>query len=201
MLTLTQAQRAIVLQQQNSSVTVADLEQLLANVSGTTFAGIEYVTRVATAAAHKATTIYKYTVANVQLFNNLQAATNAYTNAVKRTASKLGDSTTENIEAFVAASNYFEHTACYSIVKHKAQNKFYLFAIYNKAESLYVINDKIATKQEVAQYLTPSAAEKLLQPSNITHNVSQDVTHNVIVRTIALQSIVKVTAQQQTVTI
>jgi hypothetical protein len=77
----------------------------------------------------------------------------------------------------------------------------YLYAIYNKTvKSEYTINGAPATKDTVAAYLTPSAADKLLNPSNVTHNVTNNVDHSVIVRTIALCNIKSITANKQTIT-
>lgn len=186
---------AIQAQQNNTYISVADVTQLLDTVRGTTFASIAYVTKVATAAAHKAVDIKKVTIANVQLFNNLSEYTNVYENAVKRSATKLGEDATA-VAAFESAGNWFEHTDCYSIVKHKTKEQYYLFAIYGKAESLYVVDGKIATKQEVAAYLTKSAAETLLNADGTTHNVTHDITHGVVVRVVGLDNIVSIIAQK-----
>jgi hypothetical protein len=193
---------AIQAQQNSTYISQDDVRQILANVRGTTFANIAYVTKVATAAAHKAVDIKKVTIANVQLFNNLQEYTNVYENAVKRTAEKLSASGTAisdptAIASFESAGNWFEHTDCYSIVKHKTKEQFYLFAIYGKAESLYVIDGVIATKQEVAAYLTKSAAEALLTADGTTYNVTHDITHSVVVRVVGLENIVSIIAQKQ----
>lgn len=173
-----------------------DVKSLLATVRGTTFANIAYVTKVTTSAAHKDVDIKKVTIANVQLFNNLQEYTNVYENAVKRSATKLGEDATA-VANFESSSNWFEHTDCYSVVKHKTADKFYLFSIYGKSESMYVINGTVATKQEVAAYLTKSAAEKLLNGDGTVYNVTHDITHSVVVRTVELNNIVSIIAQKQ----
>jgi hypothetical protein len=174
------------------------VKQLLANTS-TTFAGIVYNTTIKPAAAHKQHTITKTVRANVQLFSNINAATSVFTNAVKRTAANIADNAPANVDSFAAQSNYFEHTDCYSIVKHKLQDKFYLYAIFNSANSDYYIDGVSATKQQVAALLTDSAAKQLLADNTIVHNKTQDVLHTVKVRTIALDNIVSITANKQTV--
>ena len=186
MLNTTTAQQAL---NATSSITAQQVQDILANAS-VTFANIVYVTNVATAAAHKAISIKKVTSANVQLFSNIKSATQVYANAVKRNA---------DVANFVQASNYYTHTNCYSLVQHNTNSNLYLYAIYNNADSLYYINNVLATKQQVAQYLTASAAQQLLTPSNTVHNVTNNVTHSVIVRTIALNNIVSITANKQTV--
>ena len=200
MLNNTTAQLAIALHAQNNTITAQQVQNLLANVS-TTFASIMYVTTVATAAKFKHINIVKVTKANVQLFSNINAATSVYANAVKRSASNatnMQQNDANSVANFTAQSNYFTHTACYSVVQHKTNNAQYLYAIYNNASSVYFINDVVATKQQVAQYLTASASAQLLQKDNTVTNVTHNVQHNVIVRTIALSNIVSITANKQT---
>ena len=87
-------------------------------------------------------------------------------------------------------------------MQHKLDaQKYYLYAIYNTAESMYFINAQPATKQQVAALLTASAATKLLEGNATVHNVANNVTHTVQVRTIALQNIVSITAHSQTVAV
>ncbi len=193
----TLALQAIQLQQNGTRITPADISTLLATVKGVTFASITQVTKVATAAKHKALTINKVTEASVQLFNNLSEFTSVYANAVKRSAAKIGDNDPTLVEGFKAQENWFEHTDCYSVVKHKTKDAFYLYAIYNKAESLYSMDGVELSKAEVAEYLTPAAARDLLEPFDATLNVTHDVLHNVIVRVTALDNVVSIVAQKQ----
>ena len=166
------------------------IQNILATTKGCTFAQIQYSTKVATAAAHKAVNITKETKANVQLFNNLKEFTDVYTNAVKRSA---------GVDEFVKSDSYFEHTECFSIVEHKTSGKQYLFAIFNNAKSQYYVDGAPVTKHEVAQYLTKSAAAKLLDTSGVVYNATNDIEHTVQVRTIALENIVGLTANKQTI--
>lgn len=171
--------------------TAQQIQSLLAQRS-VTFAQLDYTTQVKTAAAHKAVTIKKHTSANVQLFANIKAATNVYANAVKRSA---------GVEDFTTSATYYAHNPnCYSLVTHNTSGKEYLYCIYNNATSTYTIDGQAATKQQVAEYLTPSAAKQLLEPSATVHNVTNNVTHDVVVRTIALENINSVRAAKQTVT-
>jgi hypothetical protein len=200
MLNNTQAQAILAQHASAQTISAAQVAALLANVS-VTFANIAYVTQVQTAAAHKANNVQKVTVANVQLFANISAATSVFANAVKRSAAQIASNDAASVAAFTAQSNYFEHTACYSIVKHKQNSNLYLYAIYNNAQSVYFIDNTVATKQQVAQLLTASAATKLLQASNTTHNVTHNIEHNVNVRTIALANIVSIVANKQQLTV
>lgn len=201
MLTLVTAQQALQQHANNTQVAAQDVEALLQNVKGVTFANIAYVTDVKLAAAHKHNVVQKVTVANVQLFNNLQAFTDVYVNAVKRTAAQIASNNTQNIADFEKQDNYFTHTNCYSVVQHKTNNNKYLFAIFNNAQSMYFINAQQATKQQVAALMQPAAAKKLLEDNALVHNVANNITHSVQVRTIALQNIVSITAQKQTITV
>jgi hypothetical protein len=202
MLTLAAAQQALQQRANNNTITAQQVEQLLQNVRGTTLASIVQVTKVATAAVNKARTVQKVTRASIQLFNNVNDFKNVYTAAVKRTAGSIADNDTAKVNNFEQQDNYFTHTSTFSLVQHKTDaSKYYLFAIYNTAESMLFIDGQQATTQEVAQLLTPSAAKTLLQPSNIVHNVTNDIMHTVQVRTIGLDSIVQLNAQKQQLTV
>lgn len=180
MLNTQQAQQYLQQHANAQFITAQQVQALLANAS-VTFASIAYVTQVQTAAAHKHNNVQKVTVANVQLFANIRAATQVFA----------------NVQQFTQQSNYFTHTQCYSIVQHKQTQAQYLYAIYNNAQSVYFINNVVATKQQVAQLLTASAAQKLLQNDNTVHNK----THNVQVRTVALNNIVSIVANKQQLTV
>ncbi len=203
MQTLTQAQalQAIAQQQNNNTITVAQLQQLLANVS-VTFAQITYVTKVQTAAAHKLQNISKVTTANVMLCSNIKAHTAVYKRKVQRSAQQFAQNDANAIAAFTAQQNYFVHTNTHSIVQHAQHaHKFYLYAFYNNANSVYVHNNTVVNKQHVAQFLTASAQKQLLQTNNTVHNVTHNIVHNVQVRTIALDNIVSIKARKQLITV
>lgn len=175
------------------------IQQVLGTAS-TTFAGIVYNTEVKPAAANKHRQITKRVRANVQLFANINAFTDVYARAVKRTAAKIADNDTAAVDGFQAQSNYFDHTDCYSIVKHKLHDRFYLYAIFNSADSEFFIDGQTASRQEVAALLAPAAARDLLSDNTVVHNKTHDVLHTVKVRTIALDNIESITAQRQTLT-
>jgi hypothetical protein len=200
MLNNTQAQTILAQHANAQCISAAQVQALLASVS-VTFASIAYVTQVQTSAANKQHNVQKVTVANVQLFANINAATSVFANAVKRSAAQHNSNDESAVAAFTAQSNYFTHTACYSVVQHKQSAAQYLYAIYNNASSVYFINNVVATKQQVAALLTASASAKLLQASNTVHNVTHNITHNVQVRTIALQNIVSIVANKQLLTV
>lgn len=175
------------------------IEGLLNRTNGTAFANVEQVTRVKLAAAHKDHVIFKRSRSNVILFANVDAAKQHFGNAVKRSASKLGTSPQDNIDKFTQGSNWFTHqhqfSDLYCIVKHCTRDDLYLYAVYNGTqESTYYSEtlDKELTKQEVAEYMTPSAAKKLTQTT--VYNKSNDVEHTVHVRAVSLQNVVSIRA-------
>lgn len=192
MFTLQQALTALAQHASFNTITAQQVEQLLAS-KASTFASIVYVTQEKTSAMFKHVNIQKVTQANVQLFNSPFD----YTAAVQRSAGRIDDNNANNVQQFAQQSNYYEHTACYSVVKHKLNNNLYLYASYNNASSLYFIDGQQATKQQVAQYLTPSASAKLLQDNSVVHNAGNNVLHTVHIRTVALANIVSINANKQ----
>jgi hypothetical protein len=200
-LTLAQAQSALALHANNTVVTAQQIQTMLQNVS-VTFAQITYVTQVALAAQHKAQNIQKVTTANVILCSNIKAHTSVYANKVRKTAAAINSNNMQAVAAFTAQQNYFTHTATHCIVQHTQHaNKMYLYAIYNNAQSVYMHNNAVVTKQHVAAYCTKSAAAAMLQKDNTVVNKTHNITHTVQVRTIALCNIVSIRARKQFVTV
>ena len=193
----TEALQAIALHNSGNSIRKEQVAAMLQAVRGTTFASIVQVTKVALAAKHKAVTIKKVTEAQVQLFNNISEHTSVWANAVKRSAAKLADNDKEAVAGFEAQSNWFEHTDCYSVVKHKSKEQYYLYAIYNNAAAVYMMDGVEVSKAEVAAYMTPAAAAELLTPHDATLNVTHDVLHTAVCRATALENIVSIVAQKQ----
>lgn len=171
-----------------SNINAATVSALLASTSGTTFANIVACTPVATAAAHKHKVVRKHTVANVQLFNNVRDYS-LYATQVKRSA---------QVEEYVLSDTYFEHTACFSVVKHKQREEYYLYAVYNNAQSTYTIDGVAASKAEVMELLTASARKQAEDTTGEVYNKTNDVTHNVILRTTKLSNLLQITANKQT---
>lgn len=200
-ITLAEANTACALHANNNTLSVAQMQQLLGNVS-VTFATIEYVTAVQVAAKHRDQNIKKVTKANVILCSNLAAHTSVYANMVRKTAATIESNDQAAVAAFTPQANYFEHTACHSIVQHREHaEKCYLYVIYNAASSIYLRNGTEVSKHDVAQYLTPSAARTLLDVDEIVYNATHGIRHKVAVRTIALSNIVSIRARKQFVTV
>ena len=163
------------------------IKSLIAN--GSTFARLETLTTVKTAAKHKAIKIEKRTIANVQLFGTLNDL-QVYRKMVIKSANKIDN---QQIESFEVSDNYFTHdTDCFSIVYHKSNETAYLYAVYNNAKSSYTIDGIESDKLQVSEYLTPSEKEKMLGDNSIVYNKTNDVLHSVIVRTIKLENIISI---------
>lgn len=176
-------------------ITQQQVVQLLDPVRGVTFSNITTVTRQPLAAANREREVFKVTVANVQLFNGVEV--DVYAAAVKRSAARLG----QDASAFESSGNHFTHTDCYSVVVNERLNTHYLYAVYNRASSVYVLDGRVVDKAAVAELCTPSVAKTLLNPRPTVRNVTHDLEHDVIVRTPRLDSIVSITAMRQTVTV
>lgn len=172
------------------SITLQDIQALLADVKGTTFAQVSYETDVKPAAANKHRSIRKLTSASIQLFAGLKDFA-VYKRQVERKA---------DIEDFQVSDTWFHHTPCFSVVEHKQTGKHYLYAIFNSAHSTFMIDGAYATRAEVAALLTPSAAKTLLDDSGEVYNKTNDVTHNVICRTVALENVKAIRAVRQEIT-
>lgn len=185
-MTNTQAQN-IVSTLAHSHVTLDQIQQALSTVNSTTFATLTQASQVKTAAAHRDQRIFKITVQNVTLCNS---DASLYNRAVTREAQR-----TEQADAFTSMpSNYDAINGSYSVVSLKSNpDKHYLRAIVNRAiESVYY-----CAKQQVAEYLTKSAREQLLNPSTSTHVQHADVTHTVTARTFALQNIYSINVNRE----
>lgn len=172
------------------SITKQDIVALLAGVKGTTFAQINYDTEVKPAAANKHHSIRKLTSASVQLFAGLKDFA-VYKRQVERSA---------GTEDFQVSDTWFAHTDCFSVVEHKTSGKHYLYAIFNNAHSTFTVDGAYATRGEVAALLTPSAAKALQDDSGEVYNKTNDVTHTVICRTVALENVKAIRAVKQEIT-
>jgi len=180
--------------------------QAIANLlnAGVTMCTITTRPPIALAAKHKHNNAYKESVINVQLFSSINSFTQVYANAVKRNASNKHstENNAANVNSFTAQESYFVHNSnCFSIIQHKNNTQQYLYYIANKAiSSTYYLNNAVSNKQAIAALCTKSAANKMLNNSSTVHNVANNVTHSVVVRTVKLQNIVSITANKQTIT-
>jgi len=180
----------------SQQLAAAHIKTMLGN-TGHSFASLVQCTKVGTAAAHKSMTILKMSYSNISIASKLNEFTSLYENAIKRSASKIEGNDEQAIEAFQSQGSWFEHTDVYSVVQHKTTEALYLFAIYHKShDSAYYNADTHAmmTKEEVAQFLTPAEAKKLLADGTVQQSVSTGLSHTVYVRAIGLQNVISLNA-------
>jgi hypothetical protein len=167
---------------------IETIKSLIAN--GSTFARIETLTAVKTAAKFKHIPIMKHSVANVTLFGTLNDYS-VYSRMVLKSSNKIDGQT---VNDFVVSDSYFEHDKdCFSIVYHKSNQTAYLYAVYNNVSStVYTIDGIESDKITVAEYLTPSEKEKMLGDNSLVYNKTNNVLHDVIVRTIKIDNILSI---------
>ena len=166
-----------------------EIKQTLENVSSVSKI-IWYRSDVKTAAKHKNDVkIVKEVCARVTLFGQPDETTSVYQDLVRQRGSG------ENAENFEASKKtFFDHDEnCYSLIRHKTNGKEYLYCIFEDTLSTeFYLNGEPVLREVVAEYLTPSEAKKLLNPEPFVKNVSQNVEHDVIVRTIALENVISI---------
>lgn len=166
---------------------IETIKSLIAN--GSTFARIETLTAVKTAAKFKHIPIMKHSVANVTLFGTLNDYA-VYNRMVIKSSNKIDGQTVNQFE--VSDSSFYHDDNCYSIVYNKKTDTAYLYAVYNNAKSSYTIDGATVDKHTVAHYMTPSEREKMLGDTSIIYNKKNDVLHSVIVRTIKIDNILSI---------
>ena len=160
--------------------------------AGCNFASVKYETVVTTSAKFKALNVTKVTVANVQLFADV--ACNPYARAVERSVEKLSGEAVD----FTVATNWFTHSSiCYSIVEHATKGA-YLYVLFNSSKSNYYIDGVLSSKDEVLELLTPSARKAAT--SKTVYNSSNNIVHDVTVRTIKLENVRHIKVGGQTLT-
>lgn len=181
----------------NSNINVTNVINALSNINSTTFASVTQASKVSTSAKHKAQSIYKINVLSVTLCNS---SASIYNNAVNKQLTAQNEGQTFS----ALSSNYTQINNSYSVCALTSNtNKHYLRAIVNKclATVYYCANTKqFLTKTQVAQFLTASASKALLAANTQTHVQHANVTHNVTVRTFALQNIYNINVNKQTLT-
>lgn len=177
---------------------IKEIKQALAGIKGTTFASIVTNSEVKPAAKFKGMAITKITRANIRIFASLNDK-DAFAKAVRRSAGRIEENQPENVENFVAGTAFYTHSdpECFSVVTHRTNGTEYLYYHYNNAASTYCIDGTPVTADEVAQYLTPSEAKKVLNPDDLNYNKTNDILHAVDVRVAKLSSIVALTLNGQ----
>jgi len=160
----------------------AFVESLKSLASRDATVAIAINTKVKTAAKHKNIKIEKRAMIVARLFSQSD-----YNQIVKNSASQIETNDSEKVESFVARESIYKHEDnAYSVCYNK--DSVYLYCHVDRtAFSQYYINDVQSTKQQVAEYLTASAAKQLL--SDRVYNKEHDIEHKVFVRTIKVDNI------------
>lgn len=165
--------------------------EILNTTNGSTIVRLQYTTEVKTAAKHKAVKIEKTTIASALLFGKVSAYKNAYKRRVQKTALEIEGNNQESIDNFQLSDNW--HIAseqAYSIRLHKEKGTKYLFPMFTgHSKTVFTIDGVPASREQVAAFLTPSAARDLLDTTGIVTNKKNGVKHRAIVRTIGMENV------------
>lgn len=169
----------------------------------TTFTNVAQVTKVVTAAKFKHELILKLSSVNVLLSKS--AAT--YANALKNSAQKHDGNDKSAIESYTPAkANFTRLQHCAALAHSNATGALQLvYLCFNNPKSAtksYYINGLTGermSKEEVAEYLTASAREQLLNKQATVTNKTYNITHSVFIRAVNLHNIVSVKANNTNV--
>jgi hypothetical protein len=174
-----------------------------------TFASLLYVTYHDLSALNKSRgfKVAKVTRASVQLFSNI-VDRELYSKQILRAAGRFDDAQ-DLPESWVKSPAWFYHSnECYSVVKHTRTHEQYLYAVYNEqgtTSQTYIYNPLASTKDSIAWYapamredcaslMTPSAAADFLKTERTVYNKTNDITHNMTLRTLKMRGIVNMKA-------
>lgn len=121
-------------------VTAEKIEKLL-NSRKTAKVRLRAVTQQKLASAHRGMLIHRVCEYTMQLFTDSADAAKVYN---------------RNIASFESTEIHFNHSPCYCVAKHNAQQKDYLYGNILSASSAYVKNGQILSVDEVAPLCTRS---------------------------------------------
>ena len=180
-----------------NTITVKSIANAINNstTTKTGFISIKYNSTIKTAKDYKSLNVHKQVRATVQAFNT----ETAYNTAVANSAKKLNVSAdnTANAKAFVKSVPHYKHDNnhdCYAIVYNENKDSHYLYVRFIKTHSVvYYVNDVEVTLNDIMQYLTPSALKAVEQRNTPVHNKTNNVTHDVRLRTVGFDSLMSVT--------
>ncbi len=144
------------------------------------------VTKVKTAAKHKEETINKVS----RSIAILPLSGNTYRDMVIESAKSMGTDA-EVADSFTVSDTFYEHTDLYPLCKAKRNDTMYLYGIYERSSKpVYVHNGVELSKEQVAEFLTPAEAKKLLGDTvTVTENKANSLTHKVNARTVKLDNV------------
>jgi hypothetical protein len=160
------------------------------NIVGASFKHLEFTSEVKTSEKFKHVKICKQVTANIQIYSNLSELTTVYKNAVIKTGKAITENDMEKLRNFEVSSTWFHHLPeCFSIVKNNTSEELYLYARFLSSNSVYFVDGVGVEKEDILEYLTPSECKKLTEDNSIIYNKTNDILHQVIIRTIKLSNI------------
>jgi hypothetical protein len=132
-----------------------------------------------------AVNVTKISVQNV----TIHKSSLAYLQSVQANASTIQDNekNADNVSNFIVSPSKLTHLPDLHCLAHNTNDVLLLCCFLNSSSSNYYVNDILTTKQDVLQYFTPSKQQQLL--SNVTHNKTNDVLHNIKYFTIFMHNI------------
>ena len=151
------------------------------------------VTKVPLAAKHKALDIKKISISLM----NLPESSDVYTDLVIATSIANGTDVDE-ANKFEPSKSRYTHTECYPMCDNIKGDTQYLYGFSSKSDQfdtvspVYVMDNEVISKDDIIQYLTPSAARVLSESNNIVENKKHDIKHSVFVKTIKLENVKEV---------
>jgi len=174
-----------------------------------TFASLLYVTYHDLSALNKSRgfKVAKVTRASVQLFSRI-VDRELYSKQVLRAAGRLDDSQELPAEWVKSPAWFYHSNECYSVVKHNKTHEQYLYAVYNDTGTVsqcYIYNPlsgndthvawyEPAMREDCASLMTPSSAASFLKSDREVYNKTNDVSHNLTLRTLKMSGIVNLKA-------
>ena len=177
-----------------STLSVNDIVSAIGS-SSTTFCGLTYVSDIKPKACFKHVSIKKVVNGNVQLFSNIKKA-NPYLNRINKQIANTG-------KTYQLSNTWYEHdSSCYSIVRNKRTFELYLYGIFNNYHTkkvLYFVDNNQVKKEDVYQYLTPSAVKGLMVKPN--RSLKNDIEHNVFVRVIKIGNVLQINVNGKSISV
>lgn len=191
----------------NGGIKISSVVSALRGVNGTTFGSIIQASPLSgMAATHKGRRIYKVTKQSLTLAGNVDVS--LYVGAVKRTAKMIDENDAQNIASFELARDSFyvpiEKAIRSAVALRSAPHKHYVEGLSNGASEVAFVdfdNGVLLTREQAAEFCTPSAAKKMLDNNPVELNQHNDVLHLAKPRAFKVENIHTLKVNGQTVTV
>jgi hypothetical protein len=117
---------------------------------------------------------------------------NTYREQVIESAVHLKDNESTNVSSIVDfkpnQTIYLHDPEAYCLLEHPVNHTLYLYVTVNSSSSSYFVDGVETSKEDVLQYMTPSV-QKAMTKESVTHNLTNDIKHDVKVVTYKLNNI------------